>query len=387
MSLGKFKSVNEKIYAKDIDINKSGKKVLNKGSFERVIGLISPVKSYFNVNDKHLFWRDDNKVCILDGNDYTKLIESQNMPFVFNGKGEYEGKIMVLSSEGKLFVEGEGQYPAPFGYPEFFGGRLFIGCGDTVHFSALFSYSDFNYADNGAGKIKLDSSDGQIKGLKAHCGNLCVITEKAVYKIALVDESTEFTVERQNLPYLKVKSDTVVKIGDKIYFISDDKLCCFNQNIEYIDSEINYKEISTKGYANGKRYIVASDKNLFYHDTLTGEEGYLDMEYCTLCGDYFIHNLDLCVYKIDFSTPDSICLGYENLDTARVKTLYSFSATCDSACKVTFYGDFGKKTYTLKAGYNYRNLNLVCVSAKITIDGLNGGGVDKIKIRYSIKGD
>ena len=275
-------------------------------------------------------------------------------------------KIVVIGSEFCFTVDSPDQLfeQVPFGDCALIkDGRIIVGKGQTLYYGEEFNFLEGSVKVGIDGFIGTPIQEGEIVGVEVYGQETVIIKTGAIYTL-VSNEQTEFGLEKFNLPYLNVHSQTVKTIGDKIIFINDGVPCVYkNRSLSVVDGIFHTVKITPNGRAAriGRNYVlpvIADGKNAFYiYDTATCKEQLIGAPSNVVCdGGYVFDAVNNTLLLIDtngqphgelFWKSKSFDFGY-----AYRKNLVEINLYTNADCVFTVCGEFGEKKFFLKKGYS-----------------------------------
>ena len=269
--------------------------------------------------------------------------------------------------------------------------RCFVANDNTIYFSSPFNFEERSMMLDNCGNISISSQDGKILGIYDFSTYLLIVCSKCFYKLTIING--EFNLEKLKCHCDGIFINTLAKAKDKLLFVANKKL--------YSYEDFSIKEIPTF-FA---KELTVNDSNATYNDNL-----YFCMlnnleKRCVFVYD-FIKEQDSLIYTENNTLYcKNILYSYEeqlfynivsssnssskwrsfamNLGNDDKKSLIELSikVTADSTLKIS--GDFGDKTFALKAGANKKTMNLRSRDFTLELNCQTSGvGVNNLRFKY-----
>lgn len=316
----------------------------------------------------------DGWLYSFDGNAVTKQIECDDQEILvrqitINGVNQF----VVIKQDGAIVLD-QNKTALSITYGNSvctYNGRMFIAKGNTLLYGNAFDFCEFSVLTDDCGVIAIDQSEGEIIELLVYDNYLLIVCERGFYKLVMA-EDTIFTLQKLNTSSVKINKGSVALVGDEVMFISGNQLCSLNKtNVTTIKSIFNQYQLvqNAKVCSSGGKYCIAvisrvdGQNYIFIHDTVNHTECIISQEQLVLCGgEYLVDNLSGKICSINLANSSNMGgkwisknIDFESNDK---KTLHSISLAVNKDALLTLEGDFGSKTYTLKAGEGKKIVNV-----------------------------
>ncbi len=378
------------------------------------------VKSYFSTqsictleeaNINGLYLVGDNLIAVDEGNRVYKLIDSEFSliytandiitdikSLVYNGQkaiyiSQLSGQNVILYENG----ESESFNSVCGFYHLVMANTIFCANGDTVYFENLHNIKNLYKKAIGGNYIIMPDDAGEVVGLVEKDKGILIFCEKGIFKFTLFGESIEHSVKRLTCTNGKILSGSVKKMGEKILFIENNRLCelCENDSVKILDCSATFKDYEVLGKAcdfNGKYAICISDddndKLLFIYDYNSMGEGIYSISSSLICDKGFIANGK----EVEVLTDTRLTNGEWtsralDLGTLCNKTLTGFYVDNKNDIELTVTTNYGNQTYRINADQKYKKLNLSSRLFTISLKGITGLDFSSIKFKFRIKGE
>lgn len=194
---------------------------------------------------------------------------------------------------------------------------------------------------------------------------------------------------------VKIEEDTVVKIGEEIFFLSNGRLCVYkSQKVEVLASLLDgeaFTKISHAG-ASGDYYLLPGiffdgDIGLFVYDTKNNQCTFVDFREKLITTDGVVLEKDgkLGSIKKDGQTTCAWQSVETDFEEENKKTIYQIYVKCSGNCTLTVTGDKRSKTFSLKKGGNLLNVNLYAQNFGFGFEGdKTAFPITALKVKYGI---
>lgn len=300
---------------------------------------------------------------------------------------EGERRTLVYSDNASI-VRGYGEVEVTLPqsqYSEVCNGVLFLASGNTINFGLPFNFETFSVDLNPTGVIKIEPELGDILALISMETDLQIFCKHGVLSLSTFGQPKDYTLKHYSLPYLDIEPKSIRKIGNRIYFISQNKLCYLkNQTLESADLSLggNVKVIGDastyKGY-----YLLpvnAFGKNVLYvKNTNTDTEWYTHLPMAlSQVGGLCVNEKTNKLCTLCFNGENHFESQYEskNMFTGEAEYLQeiSFESTANITLKIKT--DWQEKTFCCDKGKN--KLILGIKTQKFTLGFYCKGGAVEI---------
>lgn len=310
-----------------------------------------------------------------DGKD-SALIISDGMDYIVNDTFNYVGvpnADTVANYKDGIF----------FGYK-----RKIYACLDK-------DYTRFNVDFTNYLTINIPAKLSCVKKLIPFKDCLLAVCANGFAQIKLTSDEMRLSFTPIDTEPVKIEEDTVVKIGDTVYFLSRGKLCVYDGGKVYEKDTLldgnSFTKISVVG-ASGKYYLLPGlffdgEKGLYVYDVEENKDAFLDFGDRLLSEDGTVLDKDGNVGIISFDG-DGFS-EWQSVDTdfdqEEKKTLYQLYVKCFGDCVLTLTGDKRTKTFNLKEGGNLFNVNLYAQKFNFNIRGEKTAfPITGLKVKYGI---
>jgi hypothetical protein len=133
---------------------------------------------------------------------------------------------------------------------------------NQVRFSEDYNPLEWSDTTKGAGCISFPDEYGAMRKIISFNGYLYVFRDYAVYKLAVYDDITDYTLTRIMVTDAKIYGETVAVCGDRIIFLTERGFMSYNGNTISVVWRDMFPMIDDKTYAagayfDGKYYISA----------------------------------------------------------------------------------------------------------------------------------
>ena len=316
----------------------------------------------------------------------------------------YHGERCVLIVGGsKAYILGSDGYQA-VNLPEtnlltVHNGRLFTANQSLITFSDIFDFYNQTTVFSGGGTISLAPSSGDVVGFYSKDRKLYIICSKAIYRLTTFGESIDFNLEKLPVPSLCVEKGSVCALYDvcifvssgKLYALSDTKVSRICALPDQVSGAKFYKAaVMQDAYLlplenDGKNYV-------FVYDYLSGGESLVKTGSAVVTSGGYVINENGMVLRLDVMG-DQLCAGQYvslplNFNLLQKKTVLEINAFVGSKCELTVASEYGKKTFSLKKGYNRRKLNLDGNEFIFTVAEAGiGFCLSEVRVDYAVRGN
>lgn len=359
----------------------------------------SLVKSYYVDNRFFMYSTNKRLYEYLNYRLVTALIDITKpliTDVVINGNKE----ILIIESTTAYILNKKITFTFPYGTCiAKYDGRLFVGDALNVYFSNVFNFTEYSTNIENAGFLSVNKEDGEILELVSFNDCMYVVCKNAIYKLKISSEG-EFEFKKCEIDYLNILENSVKKIGKKIYFISQKKLCEFDGNsFKRINGDFDRflggateSATATKSFYSIK-IMINETVNFLVYDTLTGNHHYIWNDGVGKIGEngYLFVSKFLTVYQIDYNKNMQVFSWYSNeidFGTTKKKTLFEIRITADQPLPLMIEGDFGAKMLPLKQGENVIKLGLTSKRFKMSVSIESYTfEIGDMKFKYKIVGE
>ena len=346
----------------------------------------------------------DGSTYILDSNGYLYKHEGEerkvcDLRFSTDykmGYVDYQERtaIIVFSSISSVLLDDGIPYTLPYtgvDYAYAFG-RIFYFTKNALYFSKPYEF--FGEPD---GAINIEDVAGQFRKLYVIHDDLYVICSKRIYKIPRFASVDDIRLNVLQLVVKNVSSKVVFGIGDKVYFLEDYKICCFDgKTIRKIPTCLNANDyvlyVGNSGEDDGIINVHvnrrATGKNyVFRFDTTTEDQSLI--EFSGKLMPYFSACISSDGKFMELSSDATVNVNYASNSTdfsdEQEKLAYSISGYSSEIINLTLEGEFGLKTIQFNKGYNCVYCNFKFNTIKISFSTTAKDFVlQNLKIKYTV---
>lgn len=193
-----------------------------------------------------------------------------SIPHLLTVLEEGERRTLIISDNASV-LRGYGEVDVTVPYTSCYqvcNGILFVAEDNTIKFGEPFNFETFSVDLNPKRIIKLDAELGEIVSLIAMETDLKIVCKHAIMSLSTFGNPEQYELKRYSLPYVDIQKNSVRKIGNGIYFISQGKLCCLRkQKFDFIDLVFE-TGISSIGQASDYNGYYLLPVNAFGKDAL-----------------------------------------------------------------------------------------------------------------------
>jgi len=135
---------------------------------------------------------------------------------------------------------------------------------NKVWFSADFNPENWKVSGDGAGYIDFDDEGGKVIKVVKFLNYVYVFRDFGVERLTAFGEQTDFSVSKIYTASARIYPDTIVTLGDRIVFLTEEGLKCLDgYNVQNIFPDLSDFLFSDKRYAvatgmDGKYYLAAN---------------------------------------------------------------------------------------------------------------------------------
>ena len=342
-------SLAKKVFKKEFTEKLQTKPVLN---FTRTViftNSVVPIK-FYRVNGEIYAYCADKTIRKVDGNAFDPLgFTSNSLPIILPVVISGENKVLFICDQtavlGNQTVSG-----IPYGAAgAFCGGRLFIGDGYKIKYSAAFDFTNFNVGLSFGGFIEIDKSCGEIVYLCEDSGKLYVFTEHAILALTVFGAPFEFKLEKITYFDLSIVKNTVSNSGGSVGFICGKDFYMFSSGKVKLISTALHAFNPTFGVAGGNdgAYFLPFTENNIEHtyayEFATGREiAGMNAAY-RVRGDYSMKIGDIRFYRTSIVMQTDVVTeqysGEYDFGSCSKKALCRLEAHISGNCRLTITGD------------------------------------------------
>lgn len=360
------------------------------------------VKKVFFVGNRYYVLSSTNQLFLLKGEVWTQIAEVGDNPYIIDCSIGKNSLTAIGSDTNSLLVDGEGGVSVanlPKGSCAVMHcGRLFVASGNTLNFSKSLEVGDFSLGSDNGGFVFTDVEDGEIIALISNENVLVIFCEKTVYELIVGAKHEDFRLKRQDLS-ISVKKKSVGRVGDKVVFINNGRLCYYkNGNVKDIECKVlDEYYFDGQSTTSGNVYMAKIRKNsnrmksLLHFDVSDFSSTSLTINGCELAEDGKFYDMNGFFQvtnnndtKTDFYWESKII----DFEVSGKKDLLYFSAYSEGEVKVNILGDNVKRSFKLEKGYNERLLNIPAYGFTVSFSAEGRNFLVKdVKLKYRIRGE
>ena len=356
------------------------------------------IKSYY-IGDRFFAYMKDNTIYEYKNKRMESVLKVSSQPLLIDILVNGIKEILVVEINGAYILKKDITFNFPYGQCiAKHKGRLFVADGKNIYFSNQFNFTVYSTNIENQGFISVDDNAGKILDLIEYKDSLMVVCEKAIYKLRLIDQNFEF--DKIELDYVDILPNSAKKVGDKIYFISQNKLCEFDGSSRImLNGDFDRflplaKEFATSVQGLYSIKVAVNGRDVFLvYDTSTKEHYYVWTDGVGNMGEngyVFVEEFGT-IYRINANTNNqtyewqSKDIDFESLNK---KALLELRLTVDQPMALYIQGDFGTKEIQLSEGVNIKKLNLTSRAFKMRIyQYANTLLVKDLSLKYKIVGE
>ncbi len=326
-------------------------------------------KGYF-LDDRIIFYTRDKCLHEYIISSVKKLEDCSGQPALLPVMvGGEKQMVVITSTESYLLGNNQLKYSVPKGsYVANYKNKAFISQSKNLYFSGEFDLETLSMDIENLGFVSVPTLDGNIIGLIPYEDDLMVFCQKSIYKLH-ISASNEMSFTKSNAYKIEIKANSIVKVGNEIFFISNENLCSYkNGKIER--HKTNYEEFlfsSTlvSGAINeyyAKPFKKDGETYIYLYDTINKRSHLIEGQGSEFIGDnYLINKTARYLYQITNGKPSYLSwtskkMNFGNYCKKKILEIGICSST-DAVCYV--YSSIGYRCFTIRQGYNYQKLNLV----------------------------
>ena len=397
-----FRSITK--YADNVGINE--KEFLSVNAVEQKLnikwakninGLFCPAeKLYFTCEDGFLYKQNETdfvRIYNLDGEKIKFCLRLDGLKI----KGDlfFTEKFCVLVDESGF---GKTLNVPSCDTAEVYAGMLFTGKNHKINYSALLNANDFSLGDLNGGYILLGRESGKIISLVKRKDVLIIFCERSVFELCAYGDSADYNLKQiavnpynESINFAELMSDQkiLVKIGEKLYFFSDEKF-------SLADSFINnggYEIIGSPACDGANYFMPVKQIKKDYCGIFCRLS---DKTECVVSCDKPIvtkkgHLLRSGkVFKIEKGCSEdkyvwqSIPLDFGVIEN---KAILEVRSQTNGDVKLNISGQRSNNVLMLKNGYDAKKLNAEGQSFVLTINGKQSATLKDLKFKYVKKGE
>lgn len=274
---------------------------------------------------------------------------------------------------------------------------LFVYDDYELKFSAVLDCDNFDYGLNNGGSIRVSEDCGRIVSLVASKNNLVIVCKHAILTLTITSDRENYKLQKEDVA-LSVLDNSVYAIGDKIFLVSDDKLCYYeNSKLNLVNIDVDLSKYKFNGQCGGREnkcfYGVENQTEhkhaVLVYDALTKSSNLIS---CTnlpiISGDCILDGNS--IKKVGYSNASNVDFLWESkfldLSYGGLKILKTLSLATDTDISVQIIGENARKTFLLGAGYHHVRTGLNSSAFKVVISGnASAIRVGDMRLTYVIK--
>lgn len=354
------------------------------------------VKQIYNLDGEKYLYFGNGKVYKLEENRLVLFAElfSLTSPTIIQAPSNF-GNSTLLIDENNFIIRGDTN------------GAIFMQKGDgyLVFDDMVFAYENstlyfaskdndsFLLEENYFGRIDVNSSLGKILYLAIFNNNLYVVSEYGISTLSIMENKKDFKLKEVCAIPVQIKPKSIKQMGEKIYFISGNKLCVFSGGrVDYKDFLLGDKEYAITGDSvdiMGRYCVQYKTKNkdyLYCYNSINMQEENYDMNNLLISeGGYFFNTETnelgiLGVGENSKFTWESKFLDFGNIENKFLHSIEIFGSGC---FEVQIIGDKMRKTYKVIAEKPLNRLSIYSKKFKLIVKSIEPNSlIEKIKIKY-----
>lgn len=329
---------------------------------------------------------------------FNKTISCTSAPLIkdviFNGQKD---TIIIAPNIAYLLNSQISGFTMPYGSSiEVYSNRLFVAKEKDVYFSGEFDFVNNSMDLNNAGFFSVENDAIEILKIFKYDDYLLIICSNAIYKFT-INSNGEFNLKRYNLPLLNIQKNTIEKIANQVFFVSNKQLCVFKDGSIEIKTSIYDKLLIDAYFTNsgisGSKYMLEINigkRYLFIHDVVEDVDFIFGNYSYTFSNGLFFDNSNM---QLLVPSDMEITRGYwqsKSMDfsTSKNKFLTEISLYMNQEGEVVIIGDFGEKILFLEKGKNDIKLNLMSKVFSFNFKSYSMNFIAKnFRIKYRLMGE
>lgn len=325
------------------------------------------------------------------------IIDNENVTiadFDDNGKKRY----LLLGENAAYLCEDATltEVNIPYGtHAALVGETLFVANDCVLKFGEKSAIEARNTAFYSNNIIEFPARAGKIIELIPLGKELVIVCKYAIYILSALGEKIAYNLSSIQSEHINVAENSVAKIGDGIYFISDRRLKVLKNNRVTdcgCDYEINAQKVLSCA-ATGTCYNVIFQNQSDYLNTLMSFDIAKERVFITRgrfnkidCNSNLF--ADNGIYLLSDSVGEGIVSYWQSknfdFDCADKKVFSSMSVITDSPLEVVLLGDFGQKRLKFNSGYTRKKINLKSGGLSFELHADKGFNLSYVDFEYSI---
>lgn len=278
-----------------------------------------------------------------------------------------------------------------------YGQMLFVYRDNQISFSMVADCDNFDSGLNNGGSIRVSEECGKIASLVAIKNKLIIVCKNAILTLTIDSDRENYKLQKEDVS-VNVLDNSVYAIGDKIFLVSDDKLCYYeNSKLSLVNIDVDLSKYKFNGQCGGRDNkcfysVVHQDKNeyaVLVYDALTKSSNLIT------CDSLPIINKDCIldgkvVKRIEPGKQKSVDFLWESklldLSFGGLKTLKSLSLTTNERINVQIIGKYTQKTFSLQSGCHTVGVGIQGGAFRLIVSGnANSINVGDIRLTYIVK--
>ena len=329
-------------------------------------------QSIYCVNDRIFTYASDKYIYEYNNLRFTKIQTCESIPKLVPVIIAGQEEILVITNKSS-FILGKDQTECTLPYGSCFANynnRLFIVQNRNIYFSNEFDVENLTMDISNSGYVSVLSQDGDIVALEPYEDKLYVFCQKAIY-ILNISLNKDFTFTKCNTCALDITANSVARVGSEFYFISNKRLCVFqNGKVEMLKTVFDncLSNTSFKAICNNQYYAlsfsISRNGYVYMFDTINHKAHLLTCETCDFIGGKYLYSTSSrTVYQIDNTIRRASEWTSLPIDfgTSKNKMIMAIDVYSSGDAMLVINGDRGYKTISLKKGNNYKK---ICLTGK-----------------------
>jgi len=366
----------------------------------RLSNLPATVSGIYYANGKHYFWASDGNFYRVNPTVFINIgYVGDKAPLVTEIIKDGISQVLVVGGDSAFSLRGTTKTDFNMPYGEFIAvckGRVITAMDYTLNVSGRFDFESHSMASVNT-VIKVPESTGGVAGLVSFDDYVLVVCSNAIYKL-VSDGEFVFKLVKVFGDNLLVTKGTVKMIANIVYFINFSKLCFYDGNkIIKKDSLLEKRTCYLKGNAAvmNNKYLLpiatAGYMLVFIYDTLMESQAFVRVKsYILGDGGYIGDESSKTLMALDVSGSTNRAVWNSlplDFGIYGKKKLLSLSIYCAKNATLEITGDFGRKVFLLKEGYNVKKFNLLSHAYTLKISALADDFTARdLKLQYKIIG-
>ncbi len=306
-------------------------------------------------------------------------------PEIIKFISENQTYTIILSSKKKLLIGNGKEEDFKVGFSKSMAicnRAFFLGENDTLKFGKPFDFENSAIDVYPHGYIKLNKNLGDVEGLSVNGRNLIIVCKHGVTNLSVLDEEMDYRLTDYSLPYIDVEENSLITIGNKICFVSENKFCTLTGKTlktHEISLEEKFKQ-NGKASSFKSHYILPiksmgdQTEYIYVRNLIDGKEWILSAKTALSKSDgcYVSDSGKIC--KLDFKENNYEDMEYQSKKIffeSQKGILSEISLESDKDIKVEVCGDFGVMNFLTQEGVNtlYINRETKFFTVKFNCDG------------------